>query len=134
MIVMGINLLAVIASAVVGVIIDYVWYSPMLFGMRWSQLLGIHPESLQNINNFAWTFVGDLVIAAALAYALRRTNAFTFKEGARITFSIWLIVAASLYIDALWTGKSLDAVHIDVIYKLLVLMAMNGILIGWRKI
>ena len=44
-----VNYLAIIVSAVLMMVIGYVWYGP-LFGKRWATLMGLSPEARVRLN------------------------------------------------------------------------------------
>ena len=41
---MGVNLWAVLVSALATMVVGFVWYSPLLFARRWTILMGYDPD------------------------------------------------------------------------------------------
>ena len=68
-----INYLAVLVSAIVGFGIGALWYSPLLFGKVWMQLMNLSKESLEKAKEkgmakkFAVAFAAMLVMSYILA-------------------------------------------------------------------
>jgi hypothetical protein len=88
----GVNWLAVIVAAVVGIIVGFVWYAPQVFGRRWARASGIElpqPGQVQPI-----TYVGAIVTAALTAYVLaviiRGLGAASLADGAIVGLVVWL--------------------------------------------
>jgi hypothetical protein len=88
----GVNWLAVIVAAVVGIIVGFVWYAPQVFGGRWARASGIElpqPGQVQPI-----TYVGAIVTAAVTAYVLaviiRGLGAASLTDGAIVGVVVWL--------------------------------------------
>jgi hypothetical protein len=88
----GVNGLAVVVAAVVGIIVGFVWYAPQAFGRRWARASGIElpePGQVQPI-----TYVGAIVTAAVTAYVLaviiRGLGAASLADGAIVGILVWL--------------------------------------------
>jgi hypothetical protein len=45
----GVNLLAVLACAIAGMVVGFLWYSPMLFANPWMRLMGYDPNDKAKI-------------------------------------------------------------------------------------
>lgn len=133
MMLMNLNYLAILASAVVAMVIGVLWYSPMLFGATWARLLGMRPEAMQHDTmNYVWSFVADLVSAGALAHILKWANIIELKDALCVAFVVWLVVAAAFYCNAAWSRRPLEVAHIDAGYKLVALLAISAVLTLWR--
>src|SRR5260370_4595780 len=48
--VMGVNLWAVLVSALATMVVGFVWYSPLLFARRWMVLMGLDPDDEAKIS------------------------------------------------------------------------------------
>ena len=106
---------AVIVSAIIGVIIGATWYSPALFGSTWMKLAGIKltPQQIKAAKkkgmgkSFALQFLGSLVMAFVLSALVNWVDAQTFGEGAAVAFWIWIGFILPVYLPSvLWEGKS----------------------------
>jgi hypothetical protein len=88
----GVNWLAVIVAAVVGIIVGFVWYAPQVFGRRWAAASGI--ELPQPGQAQPMTYLGAVVTALLTAYVLavliRGLGAATLADGAIVGAVIWL--------------------------------------------
>lgn len=136
----SINPLAVIVSAVIGVVIGSFWYSPALFGTAWLKLSGIRmtPQKIRAAKkkgmgkSFALQFVGSLVMAFVLSALVNWVDAQTFGQGAAVAFWIWIGFILPVYLPSvLWEGKSWQLYWINVMYYLVTLVIMGGILAAW---
>ena len=71
---LGVNLLAVLACAVAGMVAGFVWYSPMLFANPWIVLMGYDPNDKAKIAemqksagpSYAMSFVASILTAFVL--------------------------------------------------------------------
>ncbi|MEK9176862.1 MAG: DUF1761 domain-containing protein [Patescibacteria group bacterium] len=136
-----INYVAILISAVVTMVIGFIWYGP-LFGKLWSKLMGfgeMTPEKMKEMQKAAMpgyvaSFVGALVMAYVLAHALVFASAYLGASGisAGLTagFWNWLGFVAPVTLGAiLWDkGKSLTLWYINGSYYLVVLLAMGAVL------
>ncbi len=69
-ILVGVNWLAVIVATVAAFMLGGLWYSKVMFGNAWMQLVGLDEASVQNANmarTFGGTFLLQLIAAIALA-------------------------------------------------------------------
>lgn len=133
MMLMNMNYLPVVASAIASMVLGMLWYSPMLFGATWARLLGMRPETMKHdAMTYVWGFLLSLVTAGAFAHILRWANVVELKDALLVAFFVWLIVAATIYCESLWAKKPLEVAHIDASYKFVALMAIAAILVLWR--
>jgi hypothetical protein len=88
----GVNWLAVIVGAVVGIIVGFVWYAPQVFGRRWARASGIELPQPGQVKPI--TYVGAVVTAAVTAYVLaviiRGLGAASLADGAIVGLVVWL--------------------------------------------
>lgn len=138
-----INLFAVIASAVVMMIIGFLWYGP-LFGKPWSKMMGwgeMTPEKMKEMQKkampgYAISFVGSLLMAFVFAHALVFADTYLNMSGVNAglqgAFWNWLgfIVPVTVGV-VLWEEKPWTLWFINAGYYLVSLAAMGIILSLW---
>jgi hypothetical protein len=127
----GVNWLAVIVAAVVGIIVGFVWYAPQVFGRRWARASGIdlpQPGQVQPI-----TYVGAIVAAAVTAYVLavivRGLGAASLADGAIVGLVVWLgFVAPWLASGVLFERRSTEWWAINAGQAIVSLVIMGAII------
>lgn len=137
-----INYLAVLLSAIVAMVIGFLWYGP-LFGKKWSELMGwgpMTPEKMAEMQKkarpaYVITFVGALVMAYVLAHSIVFAGAFLnvtgVSAGLQAAFWSWLGFVAPVTIGTvLWDGKPWMLWVINASYYFVLLLAM-GIVLGF---
>lgn len=137
----GINFLAVGVSAVVCMILGFLWYSPFLAGRPWMIAMGMNPEDKEAIKKmqqgagmlYAISFVASLVSALVLAKLITVTNVRNVFLGMKLAGAIWLAFVATVQLTGnLFTKKPIKLFFIDTGYQLLCYLAMGAILAKWR--
>src|SRR5258708_10787693 len=71
--VMGVNLWAVLVSALATMVVGFVWYSPLLFARRWMVLMGLDPDDkakIAEMQKSAGPSYALSLVASALAAAV----------------------------------------------------------------
>ena len=132
----NINYLAVIVCGVISMIVGAMWYGPIL-GKLWMKQYGYTEEDLKKNFNPAKTYslavLGHIIMALVLAYLISLTNAQTISEGFRISFSCWLgFIAATMFINNLFSRKTLTLFFIDCGYQLVNMVVFGIILVLWK--
>lgn len=137
MITAEINYWAVLVSAVVAVVINYVWYSPIAFGRVWANLTGrIVDKSLSvSSSNRAATikmFFLGLLMVYILAHFVDYTSATTVGQGALTGLWLWLgFVATTSLGTFLSEDRPLKLWAINAGYQLITLVITGAILATW---
>jgi len=133
----SLNLLAVIAAAVVSVIVGSMWYGP-LFGKIWIKEMGWTEEEIkkgknQNMNKaYILTIIASLVSAFVLGQIISGTSTVGAWDGAMIGFWAWLGFGVPLFLsNVLWEGKSWKMFQINAGYQLVTWVLMGAILGAW---
>jgi hypothetical protein len=133
-----INLLAVVVSAVVGMVIGMAWYSPLLFGNVWMKLSGMTKKQLDESKKkgmavpAAVGFLAALVMSYILAHFVDYTGATTALMGIQTGVWLWLgFIATVLLNSVLWEGKPVKLYFLNIAHYLAVLAAMGAILAVW---
>jgi hypothetical protein len=130
----GVNWVAVIVAAVVGIVIGFVWYRPQVFGRRWAQESGIDLPQPGEVPP-PMTLVGAVVTAGLTAYVLavliRGLGAATLVNGAIVGALVWLgFVATWLGSGVFFEGRSVKWWAINA-GQALVSLVVTGAIIGY---
>src|SRR5262245_33972358 len=113
---MGINLWAAIVAGLLGFGVGGLWYSPLLFAKRWSQLVGFDPKSPGGYPMaVAMGGAAALSVIAAIVFAifLGPKPPFGFAAGAGLACGIgW--IGTSIMTNALFQRLPLELVLINI--------------------
>ena len=132
---LGVNYLAVVASAVVALVIGFIWYSPPVFGGRWMAYLGTTQAQLGNPGptGMAVGIVASLLNAWVLAVLSLSLGGKSLTDGIVLGALAWLgfmatITAAQISFEKKpWGLWILNNAH-----NLLVQVLMAAIVTIWR--
>lgn len=130
----GINLFAVLVSAVASMIIGFVYYGPV-FQKQYLDAAGFTIEEAQTTppSYYGASFVFALVEAFFLAVLLRSMGSTGVASGLVGGFMVWLgFVATITGANALFDKTSLRLWLLQNGNNLLVLLAMGAILAVWQ--
>lgn len=132
-----VNYLAVLASAVVGMILGALWYGP-LFGKRWAKLMEWSEKDIKKAKqksmakSYIAAFVGIVVFAYVLALMIVNLGAATLAEGFVVAFLLWLgFIATSMLSSVIWEGKRVELYVIGIGHHLVVFLVMSAIFVFW---
>ena len=138
----NINFLAVFVSAIIGMAIGALWYSPILFGNVWMKVSGIDKSAIEKSKKsgmwklYLTAFIGTLVMSFVLAYFVSNMSEvvfLSFSVGAKTGFLTWLgFIAPILLGKVLWESKPFKLYLIEVSQYLVALVVIGGILAAWR--
>ncbi len=133
-----INYWAVLVAAFASYVIGALWYSPLLFGKAWMELMGFTEKDMQDAKKkgmakkYGIMFVSTLVMSYVLAHVVDYTESTTVIAGAQAGFWIWLGFIAPVSLGSvLWEGKSWTLWLINASYYLVVLLIMGAVLAVW---
>jgi hypothetical protein len=137
---MKINYAAVAVSALLYWLLGGLWYSPLLFGGKFIELMRWSPEQVARIAaegagaQLALAFVGSLVAAYVLAHVVRYTSAEKAADGAKTGLRLWLgfIVTTNLN-TVFFEFRPVGLYLINIGYHLVAFLAMGAMLAVWRK-
>lgn len=129
------NYWAVLAAAVAGWLIGWVWYGP-LFGKQWMKWSGITMAAAKkNLNPKLSMLLGlgsFYLVAMVLAHLLVLTGTLDFTGAKELVFWLWVGFVVPLTVgDWLWGGKSFKLFLLNAIYWVIVLDVAAWILIRW---
>ena len=130
-----INIWAVLLATVLHYILGAFWYSPLLFGKFWLELVGQSAEDLKKgaVKAYIGSFLATLVMAYVLAHFVQYAGATTLLQGATAGFWAWLgFVATTSGINMLYQNKPWKLYLVDVGYFLAGLIIMGAVLGVWQ--
>jgi hypothetical protein len=137
----GINIWAVLASAIATMVIGFLWYSPFLFANPWMRLMGFDPNDKAKIAEmqkgaakmYLLSFVASIVSAVVLAKIIFITSVNTIPYGMKIGFAVWLGFVTTVQLTGALFGKQPNKLYlINTGYQLVCYLAMGAILAVWR--
>jgi len=119
--------LAILISAVVGMIVGALWYSPILFGKTWMKLTGLTKSSMKSKKKgMGKSYFGMFISLLVMAYAL---SLFLNVNGLMGAFWIWLgFIATIMFGSVIWEGKPLKLYFLNAFHWLAVILVMGSIL------
>jgi hypothetical protein len=130
---------AVIVATLVHYILGGLWYSPLLFGNKFIQLINWTPEQLRQAESqshakeLAVAFVMSLVLVYILAHFVQYTKATSALGGIQTAFWIWLgFVVTTQAPTVIFEGRSFGLFAINVAYQLVGCALAGAILAIWR--
>jgi hypothetical protein len=134
----AINYGAVFVSAVAGMIIGAIWYSPSVFGKIWMKGSKISSQKISKAKNkgmgklYLIAFLGSIVMACVLASFLAYVAATTVSDALELSLWIWAgFVLPLLLGGTLWKRESWGAYLVNVVYQLVNIVVMSIILTLW---
>jgi hypothetical protein len=130
---------AVIVATLAHYILGGLWYSPLLFGNKFIQLINWTPEQLRQVESQSHTkelllaFVMSLVLVYVLAHFVNYTKATSALGGIQTAFWIWLgFVVTTQAPTVIFEGRSFGLFAINVAYQLVGCALAGAILAIWR--
>lgn len=131
-----INFLAVAVTAAILWVIGAAWYSPVLFAKPWAKLVGVSKETARPgfmVLGMICSYVGDFVVALALAHLMVWSGAPTFGWGVFIGCLVWLAFYGAIQMpQTIFENKPFKLFAINGAYWLIGLGLSGGILAVWR--
>jgi len=137
---MKINYAAVGVSALLYWLLGGLWYSPLLFGGNFIEIMRWSPEQVARIGaegagaQLALALAGSLITAYVLAHVVRYTSAETAAGGAKTGMWLWLgfIVTTNLN-TVFFEFRPVGLYLINMSYHLVAFLSMGALLGVWRK-
>ena len=88
----GVNWVAVVVAAVVGLIIGFAWFAPQLFGKQWAREAGVQLGSASTTppTTYVWAVVSVLLTAYVLAFLAHALGLKSVVDGAILGAIVWL--------------------------------------------
>jgi hypothetical protein len=138
---MGVNLWAVLVSAVACMAVGFVWYSPVLFARRWMVLMGYDPDDKAKIAemqksagpSYALSLVASIVSAAVLGKIIAVATIDTPLYGMKVGLAVWLGFVTTVQLTgSLFSRQPAKLYAINTGYQLVCFLAMGAIMGAWR--
>ena len=139
---LGVNLWAVLVSALATMVAGFLWYSPALFAKPWTILMGYDPNDKAKMaemqksagKSYAISFVASLVSAFILSKIIHVTTVNTALYGMKIGFVVWLGFVTTVQLTAKLFGNQPTKLYlINTGYQLVCYLAMGAILAVWPR-
>jgi Protein of unknown function (DUF1761) len=138
---LGVNLWAVLVSALATMVAGFLWYSPILFANPWMVLMGYNPNDKAKIAemqkeagpSYAMSLVASILSAFVLGKIIAVSGETTAINGLKIGLVVWLgFVTTVQFTNALFSRQRNQLYLINTGYQLICYLAMGAILGAWR--
>jgi hypothetical protein len=130
---------AVIVAALAHYILGGLWYSPLLFGNKFLQIINWSPEKIAEMGNQSHAkeliiaFVLSLLLVYILAHFVQYTKATTAMAGIQTAFWLWLgFVVTTQLPTVIFEQRPLGLFLINVAYQFVGCAIAGAILAVWR--
>jgi hypothetical protein len=130
---------AVIVATLAHYILGGLWYSPLLFGNKFLQIINWSPEKITEMGNQSHAkeliiaFVLSLVLVYVLAHFVQYTKATTAMAGIQTAFWLWLgFVVTTQLPTVIFEQRPLGLFLINVAYQFVGCAIAGAILAVWR--
>ncbi|PWK14447.1 DUF1761 domain-containing protein [Tumebacillus permanentifrigoris] len=126
------NLWAVLVATVIGMVVGSLWYSPVLFGNVWMNLIQKKKEDMvSSTGPMIGAVVVSIVNSLTLALFLHATNAQTVADGLLVAALLALVVTMATLINYLFEGRGMKLLAIQVGYHVVVFLVNSVLLTLW---
>ena len=138
---MGVNLWAILVSALATVVVGFVWYSPLLFARPWMVLMGYDPDDKAKIAemqksagpSYMLSLVACVLSAAVLGKIIAIATINTPLYGMKMGLAVWLGFVTTVQLtNSLFSRQPAKLYAIKTGYQLVCFLAMGAIMGAWR--
>jgi hypothetical protein len=138
---MGVNVWAVLSSALATMVAGFVWYSPLLFAKPWTILMGYDPNDKAKMDemrkgagpSYALSLAASILSALVLGKILVVSHVNTAIYGMEIGLAVWLGIVTTVQLtNALFSRQPFKLYLINTGYQAVCYLAMGAILGAWR--
>jgi len=130
---------AVIVATLVHFFLGGLWYSPLLFGNKFLQLINWSPQKIQQMESeshmkeLAIAFVMSLILVYILAHFVQYTKATNAMSGIQTAFWLWLGFVVTTHVPiVIFEGRSFGLFLINIAYQFVGCALAGVILAVWR--
>lgn len=130
---------AVIVATLVHFFLGGLWYSPLLFGNKFLQLINWSPQKIQQMQNeshakeLVIAFVMSLILVYILAHFVQYTKATNVMGGIQTAFWLWLGFVVTTHVPTvIFEGRNFGLFLINVAYQFVGCALAGVILAVWR--
>jgi uncharacterized SAM-binding protein YcdF (DUF218 family) len=138
---MGVNLWAVLVSALATMVVGFVWYSPLLFARPWMVLMGYDPDDKAKLAemqksagpSYMLSLLASLASAAVLGKIIAVATINTPLYGMKVGLAVWLGFVTTVQLtNSLFSRQPTKLYAINTGYQLVCYLAMGAIMGAWR--
>ena len=138
---LGVNLFAVLVSAVATMVVGFLWYSPALFANPWMKLMGYDPNDKAKIAemqksarpSYFMSMIASILAAFVLGKLIAVAGFWTAMDGLKIGLVVWLgFVTTVQFTNALFSRQPFRLYMINTGYQFVCYALMGAILGAWR--
>jgi hypothetical protein len=138
---MGVNMWAVLVSALATMVVGFVWYSPLVFARPWMVLMGYDPNDkaktaeLQKSAgpSYMLSLVASVISAAVLGKIIAVAAINTPLYGMKVGLAVWLGFVTTVQLtNALFMRQPAKLYAINTGYQLVCYVVMGAIMAAWR--
>jgi surface polysaccharide O-acyltransferase-like enzyme len=138
---LGVNLGAVVVSALATMVVGFLWYSPMLFAKPWTILMGYDPNDKAKMDemrksagpSYSMSLVASLLAAFVLGNLIAVSGTMGAVDGLKIGLVVWLgFVTTVQFTNALFSRQPNKLYLINTGYQAVCYVVMGAILGAWR--
>ena len=138
---LGVNLWAVLVSALATMVAGFLWYSPMLFAKPWTILMGYDPNDKAKMAelqkgagpSYMMSLIASILSAFVLGKLIAVSGTVGAVDGLKIGLVVWLgFVTTVQFTNALFSRQPNKLYMINTGYQLVCYVAMGAILGAWR--
>jgi surface polysaccharide O-acyltransferase-like enzyme len=138
---LGVNLGAVVVSALATMVVGFLWYSPMLFAKPWTILMGYDPNDKAKMDemrksagpSYSMSLVASLLAAFVLGKLIAVSGTMGAVDGLKIGLVVWLgFVTTVQFTNALFSRQPNKLYLINTGYQAVCYVVMGAILGAWR--
>jgi hypothetical protein len=130
---------AVLVATLIHFIVGGLWYSPLLFGNKFIQIMGWTPEQIQQMHTsgpptgLIVTFLASAILVYILAHFVQYTKAVNALGGLQTAFWLWLgfIVTTNLQ-TVLFEQRPLGLYLLNISYQFVACALAGVVLAVWR--
>ncbi|TFG07736.1 MAG: DUF1761 domain-containing protein [Promethearchaeota archaeon] len=129
-----INLFAIIVCVIIYWVLGAIWFSPKVFGKKWSEALGKNLEDLgPDLKQGLGSLITAIIATSILAFLLELIGTYDAFTGflVGLLIGVGFIFTVDLY-DVLFEQKSVIAFIFDIGYHIVALMIIGIILGIWK--
>src|SRR6202041_2408016 len=139
---MGVNVWAVLVSALATMVVGFVWYSPLLFARRWTILMGYDPDDKAKLAemqksagpSYMLSLVASVLSAAVLGKIIAIATIHTPLYGIKMGLAVWLGFVTTVQLtNALFMRQPAKLYAINTGYQLVCYVVMGAIMAVWRE-
>ena len=130
---------AVLVATLVHFLLGGIWYSPLLFGNKFLQLVNWSPERIKQLESESHAkelivaFAMSLILVYILAHFVQYTRSTNAAGGLQTAFWLWLGFIITTHVPTvLFEGRSFGVFAINAAYQFVGCSLAGMILAVWR--